>query len=238
MLLKSDIYELNAIWARLIHRFHTLGTTQQTYINSISGITERRIYPHHIPSSKEHKSTSIDGAQVWRTDNWKRGWVKIQEAEESGSFFFASNSGSIFHKIELLPESEWECFQCILKISHRKKVDHLHVINKQKPPQIYQVHQHRSQQAKTVLNTLDSSASEDKSIRFVMPTSGGLINRSMNLTVLSLKADIITAKSNNSRIAIDMSKVSRVDVNKRPNKILTTLSNKKGTPQFIIETVR
>jgi len=234
MLIKSDIYELNAIWSRLIHRFYTLGTTQQTYINSIGGITERRVYPHHIPSSKEHKSTSIDGAQIWQTNNWKKGWVKIQEAQKTGSFLFASNTGSIFHKIELLPESEWECFKCILKISHRKKVAQLDFNNSK--PQIHQNQSIHSKHAKQVLNTLDNNASENKQIRFIMPTSGGFINRTMDLRELSLKSDIITAKATNSRLAIDMSKVSHVDINKRPNKILTTLSNKKGTPQFIIET--
>ena len=235
MLIKSDIYELNAIWSRLIHRFHTLGTTQQTYINSIGGITERRIYPHHISSSKEHKSTSIGGAQVWHTDHWKKGWVTIKEAEEAGCFLFASHSGSVFHKIELLPESEWECFKCILKISHHKKIDNLDKIKSRKS-QMYQVHPDCSQHAHTVIDALDSSTSEDKRIRFVMPTAGGLVNRSIHLNELSLNSGIITAKSNDSRIAIDMTKVSHVNVNRRPNKMLTTLSNNKGTPQFIIET--
>lgn len=232
MFIKSDIYELNAIWSRLIHRFHTLGTTQQTYINSIGGITEKRIYPHHIPSSKEHKSTSIDGAQVWQTRNWKKGWVKIKESEETGSFHFASNTGSIFHKIELLPESEWECFQCILKISHCKKVESLQALN----TKIQQQESKPSQYSQAVLNTLDYAASGDKRIRFMMPTSGGLVNRSIALETLSLRDNIISAKSRKSRIAIDMSKVSHVDVNRRSDKILTILSNKNGTPQFIIET--
>jgi len=236
MLIKSDLYELNAIWSRLIHRFHTLGTTQQTYINSISGIIERRIYPHHISTSKEDKSTSIGGAQIWHTDQWKKGWVTIKEAEETGSFLFASNTGSIFHKIELLPESEWECFKCILKIFHHKKINNLNELSKKKP-QIYHVPD-CSQYAHAVLDTLDNSASENKAIRFVMPTAGGLVTRSMHLNELSLNSSIITVKSNDSRVAIDMTKVSHVDINKRPNKELTTLSNKRGTPQFIIETTR
>jgi len=234
MLINSDIYELNVIWSRLIHRFHTLGTTQQTYINSIGGITEKRIYPHHIPSSKENKSISIDGDQVWQTRNWKKGWVKIQESTEAGSFLFASNTGSIFHKVELLPESEWECFQCILKISHRKKVDKLKGLTTK--TKHHKIRPSATQYTPTVLNTLDESASNNKAIHFMMPTSGGLINRVININDLSLNDNIISAKSQESGLAIDMSKVSHVDVNRRSGKILTTLSNKNGTPQFIIET--
>jgi len=108
MLPKNEIYELQAVWPRLIHRFHTLGPTQHVYVNSIGGIMERRVYPRQVPSIKEDTCSSIDGAHTWNIDNWKKGWAKVKPDQGKGSFLFASHNKNVFHKIELLPESKWK----------------------------------------------------------------------------------------------------------------------------------
>lgn len=234
MHLKSDLYEINAIWSRLIHRFHTLGTTRQTYLNSIGGITEQRIYPHHIPSFKENRTTSINQDQVWQTRKWKKGWVKINEQEQTASFLFASENGKVFHKIELLPQSEWECLQCILRIFTPIKISSLDSITTKR--KLFNYCFHPPQHTKSVLHLLESAVSQKKPIRFMMPTSGGFLNKSTLIENVSLRSNVINATSANSRMVIDMSKVYSVNIKHRPKRTLSTLSNRNGTPQFFIET--
>jgi len=234
MLLKSEIHELSAVWPRLIDRFHTLGTTQQTYLNSVGGIIEKRVYPRQVPTLKEDMCTSIDGAQAWQTANWKKGWAKIKETEERGSFLFASNTGSVFHKIELLPESKWNCFECILKVFSHRKVDLFKGLNKlnshekSKSP--------ASKHAPVLLRMLDNAMDRNQHIQLTMPTSGGLIIRKTQFDSLTLRSNILSAFSDKSRVIIDLSKVQHLEVNRSTNKAMSTLYNQHGIPQLIIET--
>jgi len=120
--LASETYELKSTWTRLIHRIHTLGVTQQTYLNKVAGLAEKRVYPRQVPSHLEDSSSSLDGSHLWRMNNWQKGWVVLDQENKKASFLFSSKSGELFHKIDMIEVAHWDCLECLLMVFIKKKV--------------------------------------------------------------------------------------------------------------------
>jgi len=88
-----------------------------------------------------------------------------------------------------------------------------------------------------VKQLLDRSLGKKENIKFTMPVSGGLVTRKISFQHLAVRSNIISASSEQSRVVIDMSKVSHFDIDHQSHKKIGTLYNKVGTPQLIIETI-
>ena len=227
----NKIYSLKSTWARQIHRFHTLGNSQLIYRNDSVGITESKTYSRHISDINEHSSNSLLGDTLWKVDNWSEGWAVVNESKKIASLNFRSRNGDLFHRIQLNESSQWDCFECLLKLFA-------------KPCNVFDFFSRsfaspRSQGSKNscsqLIKTLTDTIEKEKTIRCTLPTSGGIITRNYLIKKILIDSNIITLTNHESKILIDTNQVDHVGLTRSKHSLLGTLHGSSGTPKLMIE---
>lgn len=229
--MKQQTYHLKNTWSRLIHRFHLLGATQLTYRNESVGIIENRTYPIHVANLQEKVSNSLLGEHMWQVNHWAQGWGLVNENAQTASLHFRSNKGDLFHSIRLNKFSEWECFECLLKLFTDTSEEAKNKINNH--------HQTLEKKQKThslqLADVLEKSIVQKQSIKFTLFTSGGIVSRKYSFKELVSNDHLIKMSAPNTQMLIDMNTVDHVIVNRSKKTTQGTIYSAAGMPKLIFE---
>lgn len=229
--MSRQIYQLKSSWTRLIHRVHHLGATRQYYGNAMANLSETSVYPRHYPSKDEEISSSLDGGQLWSTSNWLKGWAVVSEEGASAQLIFQSKRGDVFHTIDLLPDSSWDCFECLLKLFAKRLKNGERELPEGQRGNV-EIREHGLQQA---LEFFAPSLERPSLVNYTLLTSGGLIRRSHGAGELVCKGSTVTLESEHTKLTLDTRVVDRISVSRKNSKRVGMLYNAQGAPQLIVE---
>lgn len=226
---------LKPTWSRLLHRMHTLGTIQHRYHNGIASISAEGEYPRLLTTSRENKSIAINGHQEWQFDNWKQVSVRIAAEYHQAHFRFTSEQGEVFHEISLTAQSQWECFECLIKLFSESSVETLPTMSHapQKAPTFSKVNTNITEVAKAV----NREIIRGRKVICSIPLAGS--SRLTDLEFKSLMTQFGTAalKKQYGKLSINPQAVSHYETIQRPNKFITTLYNSEELPLLQVKSV-
>jgi len=228
--MKNNPIPLLPHWARIIHRLHSLGKLETSYINSIATLTTLGHYPRHITDSSERSSTSLDGSIKWNYLNWKTGLIHTpsDQSDTGASINFFSLKNTPFHLIRLLESKENNhCLNCILKLFTSKKTKHPN----QDLPQKNKSQGTSPESIWSVAEKITSSVARQADTQLNLITQGGIVSRKIRFQSINYKnKKIILSDEQNNHLTIDPQSTNRLHTKKTPHAIITTLSDQNQLP--------
>ncbi len=214
-----------------MHRIVGLGLTIQHYNNDIAALTEHCIYPAQYPSHNESDSSSLDGCQKWNTTQWKRGWAIVDEWDAKASLIFTSAKGDVFHKIDILGSSSWDCFECILRLFSSGKQ------SSNKSTLLFNTADTHSRVSpkKPFEQSLRDFIPLGQMIQYTLPMSGGVFRTKQTIHHSAHFGKQSTFLSPTSKLTLDTTRIQHIDFCDKNDHRLSFIYNTRGALQLILE---
>ena len=231
-------HTLKPTWSRLLHRMHTLGTIQHRYHNSLASISSLGEYPRSLTTPKEENSIAINGNHEWLFENWKQVSVRVAAKYHQADFLFTSEDGELFHEISLTSQSQWSCFECMLKLFEDEMSRSEEVSTTKSSPvapltAYNKINSHITQVAKSV----NREISRGKKVICSMPLAGKSMLKDLEFKSLMTQFGTAALKRYHSKLTLNPLSVSCHEIIKKHNSMLSTLLDSKGNPLLQIRSV-
>lgn len=198
-------------WARIVHRLHTLGKLETSYINSLASLTTLGQYPRHVTAASEKSSASLDGSIRWNYLSWHTGIVNptIKDSPLGRSITFFSRNKNPIHLIQLLDHQQDQCLECILKLFTSK-------IQKTTPCSPSPQHSSSHVSPESIWALAEKMASpQEPTSQVDLITQGGIISKKIHFNSLLYKNQkIILTDQQNHSLTIDPKNTARIQTTK------------------------
>lgn len=227
---------LKPTWSRLLHRMHTLGTIRHQYHNTLASVSSEGEYPRLIATPKEDKSTAINGNHQWTFENWKQVTVRVAAEYQRADFLFTSNDEELFHEINLTAKSQWNCFECMLKIFKNASVESSPqslTPQSEAASTFNKINHNITQVAKAV----NREIIRGKKVICSIPLAGTSMLKDLEFKSLMTQFGTAALKKQHSQLTLNPQTVSHHEIIQRPNKFITTLFNAEAKPLLRIRSV-
>ncbi len=227
---------LKPTWSRLLHRMHTLGSIRHQYHNTPASVSSEGEYPRLIATSNEKKSTAINGNHQWIFENWKQVTVRVAAQYQRADFLFTSNDGELFHEINLTAKSQWDCFECMLKIFVNASIESTPQIltpQLEMASKLNRINDNITQVAKAV----NREIIRGKKVICSIPLAGTSMLKNLEFKSLMTQFGTAALKKQHSQLTLNPRTVSYHEIIQRRNKFITTLFNAEAKPLLRIQSV-
>lgn len=226
---------LKPTWSRLLHRMHTLGTIRHKYHNALASISAEGVYPRLLTTPREDQSIAINGNHYYFFENWKQVTVRVVAENSQADFLFTSEAGEIFHEISLTAKSQWDCFECMLKIFEKTSVETL--TNTSHHPVIETVSTYTkiNSNIAQVAKAVNREIIRGKRVLCSLPLAGTSALKDLEFKSLMTQFGTVALKKQNGKLVINSQVVSHHEIVQRSNKFLTTLFDSNENPLLEIQ---
>ncbi|MGJ8657065.1 MAG: hypothetical protein ACSHX6_11500 [Akkermansiaceae bacterium] len=229
---------LKPTWSRLLHRMHTLGTIQHRYHNAIASVSSQGEYPRLLTTPREDRSIAINGNHQWLFENWKQVTVQVAAEYHQANFRFTSESGELFHEISLTAKSQWDCFECMLKLFENEsgtiETPPQHLTSQQDSPNaLNKINNNITQVAKAV----NREIIRGKKVICSLPLAGTSILKDLEFKSLMTQFGTAALKKQQSKLTLNPLAVSHHKIIQSPSKFFTTLFDVNNNPLLSIKSV-
>ena len=233
----TSVHVLKPTWSRLLHRMHTLGNIKHRYSNAIASVSAEGEYPRLITTPNEDKSIAINGYHQWRFENWKQVTIHVASEYKRADFLFTSNNGEVFHEVNLTAKSQWDCFECLLKLFENTDLTESpapEITPKLEPSStISKINHNIAQVAKSV----NREIIRGRKVICSIPLAGTSILKELEFKSLMTQFGTVALKKHHGKLALNPKAVSYHEIIQRPNTFITTLFNKEAKPLLRIQSV-
>ncbi len=223
-------------WSRLLHRMHTIGNIQHTYHNDIASINSEGIYPMLLPNAVEGKSIAIDGNHQWLFENWQHVTVNVVPDYKQAHFQFTANDGEVFHQIRLTGKSQWDCFECLMKIFIKNRgvsTSKIPIPLVKSRSALNKVNRNITQVAKAV----NREIIRGKKVICSLPLAGTSILKDLEFKSLMTQFGTAMLKKQDSRLILNPDAVHHHEIFQNRNEFVTTLFNANSQPLLSIRSI-
>jgi hypothetical protein len=234
--INTTTHILKPTWPRLLHRMHTLGTIRHRYHNDVASISSEGEYPRLVTTPHEEKSIAINGNHQWIFDNWKQVTVRVAAKYQRADFVFTAENGEVFHEISLTAKSQWDCFECLLKIFENTSSNTPNLaLNTQLETvsTFNKINSNITQVAKAV----NREIIRGKKVICSIPLAGTSLLKDLEFKSLMTQFGTAALKKQHSQLTLNSKNICFHEIIQRPNQFTTTLFNADAEPLLRIQAV-